>query len=105
MSSGALDQELRARRNALGGSVWPPLAPPLALRPELPAPLIALRPLVVLIICTWSRPPALARYSAASATAISSAYSRLLPLSSAATPIDTVTFTRSPPVARSEEHT
>jgi hypothetical protein len=64
-----------------------------------PPPLIALRPLVVLIICTWSRPPDFARYRAASAAAISPEYSRLLPLSSAATPIDTVTCTRSPPVA------
>src|ERR1035441_1511651 len=52
--------------------------------------LTALRPRVVLIIWTWSRPPALARYSAASAAAIRSGYSRWLPLSSAATPIDTV---------------
>src|ERR1019366_18642 len=61
--------------------------------------LTALRPRVVLIIWTWSRPPALARYSAASAAAIRSGYSRWLPLSSAATPIDTVTCTLSPPDA------
>jgi hypothetical protein len=62
-------------------------------------PLVALRPRVVLIICTWFLPPDFARYKAASAAAISSEYSRLDPLSSAATPIDTVTCTRSPPVA------
>ena len=60
--------------------------------------LTALRPLVVLIICTWSRPQRLARYRAASAAAMSSAHSRLLPLSRAATPMETVTCTRSPPV-------
>jgi hypothetical protein len=56
--------------------------------------LIALRPRLVLIIWTWSRPPDFARYNAASAAAISSASFRSLPLSSAATPIDTVTCTR-----------
>src|ERR1019366_7392539 len=61
--------------------------------------LTALRPRVVLIIWPWSRPPALARYSAASAAAIRSGYSRWLPLSSEATPIDTVTCTLSPPDA------
>ena len=41
----------------------------------------------------------MARYSAASAAAISWENVRSVPLSSAATPIDTVTCTRSPPTA------
>ena len=41
----------------------------------------------------------MARYSAASAAAISWVYVRSVPASSAATPIDTVTCTRSPPTA------
>src|SRR5207244_11794397 len=87
----AAGEELTARRNRLGRWSSAPAA-----RGRL---LTACRPLVVLIICTWSRPPDFARYIAASAAAMSSAYSRLLPLSSAATPIDTVTCTRSPPGA------
>ena len=49
-------------------------------------PLTALRPRVVLIICTWSRPLLFARYSAASAAAINWVNVRSVPLSSAATP-------------------
>ena len=56
----------------------------------------ALSPLLVLIICTWSRPDAFARYRAASAAASSSVSSLLDPASSAATPIEAVTWTRSP---------
>ena len=59
----------------------------------------ALRPLVVLIICTWSRPHRLARYNAASAAARRSGSVLSLPASSAATPTDTVTCTASPPAA------
>src|SRR5579875_2766520 len=59
----------------------------------------ALSPRLVLIICTWSLPDAFARYSAASAAASSSVSSRRDPASRAATPIDTVTGTRSDPAA------
>jgi hypothetical protein len=37
------------------------MALPSLLRAASPAPLMALRPRVVLIICTWSRPPDFAR--------------------------------------------
>ena len=69
------------------------------LRPGAQADLSALRAIGSTGSPLPPRPYPLARYRAASAAAISSAYSRLLPLSSAATPIDTVTCTRSPPVA------
>jgi len=72
--AGEPGKEFCARRNTLVASEWPPLALPSLLRAASPAPLMALRPRVVLIICTWSRPPDFARYRAASAVAISSEY-------------------------------
>src|SRR5262249_47076688 len=76
--------EFCARRKAIGTSAEPSFA-------ARPVPLIALRPRVGLIICTWSRPPDFARYRAAAAAAIRSFSLRQLPLASAGPPMETVT--------------